>query len=194
MLTDERKRLMETVESDIAVHGWDQPARLWVLHKADDGDEYLELVMREIPGHPADFLERAKIWGTLDPSKVAGVVLSSEGWTFPDRVTEPLRSLPPAEQRRILEKMNPPSSFEDRKELRQVFLVTSAGEVYAMMRARDEEAEFFDGNSGQFGGRLVDALRGILGYTPEAQLKAFQHFLDNHSHPLGGYLAEEESV
>lgn len=160
-------KLIETVESDINVLGWDKPARIFVL-KGEEGDEYLEL-FTELDMNPIDFLEQATYrLGPIPADDNRGIAVVSEGYTYSKEVSAQLGTKTPDEQREFYE-MLPPSQHPDRREVRSVVMVQRNGEVQSVNRLRGvngEDDEVF-GAGGNMDGRLVDTMRMALGLNED---------------------------
>lgn len=71
-----------TLEADLHVGGWDQPARLYTI-EGKEGDYRLEY-LSEVHNHPVDELRSAVLAGRhlapAVPASVKGVALAFEGW------------------------------------------------------------------------------------------------------------------
>jgi hypothetical protein len=160
------------IESQVARHGWDQPASLWEVVPADadalvEIPEHLHAVAftvrpcADLSGHPYDAMVGLRIG-----DDAVGAVVVTEGWTY-------------STERGDTSPTHPPSHYEDSRELRIAHIVLRDGTEATVMRARGIDRQgrgdghdtidvFAPGSDSRFGGRIVWAARRTVGVPSRA--------------------------
>lgn len=163
------------IESEIDIKGWDQPDRLYALHKKDDGEVWLQLILDSIESE-AQLLNTPKL-------DAFGLVISSEAYEYhaPDGAMERARELiellvPTAANPQKEAALRTTVEFltmlvgevhgggrnvPDNKEVRLVMCVTKDGKMHYVRRVRGESCAIQatpDHMSGQFLRTLVSML------------------------------------
>lgn len=191
-LTDVLAALALDLEQRLHEVGWDQPSTLWALNITSDipeeilaqsaelGEEDAQMMgviglenLAVLPEDPA-----TSLLGKKAPDEALGVLLVTEGWTFPEDVVNSARE----DGSYVL---GPPSEHPRRVELRQVVGMMKDGSAVYVRRHRGEEPRV-EGDA-SVRGRIVDALRCYLGAPSSQELPSPQRW---HKLLVLGYVTE----
>ena len=160
------ERVLRTLDGVLAAGGWDQPH--WLAYVASGADETSRLselgpTASLLPVTGTDLTIYLTTLGRCDayeallgrsaPAWAKAAVLAIEAWMAPPTKAGNTSS------------HVAPSEHPDRIEMRLLTWVGRSGSVHALGRSRNEEQELTAPNT--LGGRLVDALRRVMGRTVE---------------------------
>lgn len=165
-----RERLLLQAEQDVDVLGWDKSPRLWVVRRDEtSGEEYLDLVSGEIVGHPLEWIKHMVTHhGPLDGDEVQGMVLCTEGYTYPDALLRQVQGMSPDEATRFLSNHGLPSEHPERQEMRSLVMVDrNTRLVTAVMRVRGQEPQVDSDINAT--GQIADALLNAMGLPNNSQ-------------------------
>lgn len=157
-----RQQILDVLSGDLNAQGWGQPNKLWFV-KGEVGDEWLQYV-DSFDGAPENKL--VKVISEGDPAEdVTGLVIATEGWTYPPSLMATFRS---EQALRAFWRLSPPDKHPQRVELRQILFVHRDGEVINLMVHNSPDIEkkwaHLDSNTEcPTGDRTIDAARGLLG-------------------------------
>lgn len=158
-----RQRLVDTLCDDLNAQGWDQKNKLWFV-KGETGDEWFEFA-GTFDGAPENHLVDliAKDDSTRDD--VTGLVVSTEGWAYPKKLTETFKT---EAALRSYWRLVPPSEHPEKVEVRHLLFASADGEVIGLTARRDTEgtkewAALTADQACPTGDRTVDAARALLG-------------------------------
>lgn len=158
----QREQMLRSAESDVHFNGWDRPDRVWGVRN-DDGEEYLHLVIGEIPGDPGDVLRTIVQQAGPISSTIKAVVLSCEAYRFPDDVYEYISTLTGEQMEEYALQIGTPRDHPRRVEVRDLILVDRANNILLLERVRDtDEVKVIQGSE-WIDPDLIETLRGVLG-------------------------------
>lgn len=157
-----RQKILGVLSGDLDAQGWNQPNKLWFV-KGEVGDEWLEFV-ETFSGAPENHLVGLIAKGDK-PDDVTGMVIATEGWTYPPSLMATFKS---EQALRAFWRLSPPDKHPQRVELRQLLAVHQDGEVINLIvhNAADIEdrwAQLDVAAKSPTGDRTIDAARGYLG-------------------------------
>lgn len=162
-LTPERKKMLELLENDIDALGWDQPNTLYAILEDEEGEDYIQRIS-QVDGHPADWFEARAVIGMDVHPMVKGLLLASEGWSYPMDVYEAYNG--DLESLSSLMRLMPPSQHPNRVEHRNLIAVLREGEgglAFGLMHRRGESSVEFT----IVDGRISDSMKRFLGLDEE---------------------------
>lgn len=156
-----RRPLLKQLCDDLDAEGWGQPFKAWQV-KGSVGDEYLVLVATF--DQSPDGLLASMILKGPQPEDVTGLVVATEGWSYPPAFRESFSSL---EALQAYRELIPPADHRDRIETRNLLLASRDASIMRMLHYRDEtedEWTFMAIAPNMYtGDSTIDAMRAALG-------------------------------
>lgn len=167
-----RQRLVAILCDDLNIQGWNQKNKVWFV-KGEFGDEYLEFV-GEFSGAPEKHLKEL---ASKPRDGVTGLVISTEGWAYPKKLTETFKT---EAALRSYWRLVPPSEHPERVEIRHLLFASCDGEVIGLTAHRDTDntKDWAALAAGQKGDSIVDAARSFLGNRNDSPAAAVAEPLD----------------
>jgi hypothetical protein len=156
-----RQQIIDMLSGDLNAQGWNQSNKLWFV-KGDVDDEWLEFV-ETFTGAPENHLVQMISKGDK-AEDVNGLVIATEGWTYPPELMATFKS---EQALRSFWRLSPPDKHPNRIELRQLLFVHKDGEVINLVVHNADIAKKWASMDAETkcptGDRTIDAARGFLG-------------------------------
>lgn len=179
--TDSRQALLAQLADDLAAEGWGQDHKAWRLVGAP-GDEYLVRIS-EFTEHPEQHFIVLAVEGGPLTGDARGLVLMTEGWSYPPALRESFSPEALAAYRELM----PPEVHPDRIRTRQLVLTGRDGAVTGMLDYEgDTETEWtFISLPANINlcEPTVDSMRAVLGLN-EPLLGSMRAIHDGHVKPM----------
>lgn len=168
-----RQRMLLDLASDLEGGGWDQRSKIWFV-KGDLNDEWLAF-HEEFSGNVENHLVDLTMASAL-PDDAHGVLVVSEGWDYPQRIREGLKT---DAALRAYWRTTPPSEHPERVEIRHLVLACNDGEVIGLTVTNSADpvmkwARLDASNPSPVGDRVVDASRALLGINDKLSQRISQ--------------------
>jgi hypothetical protein len=155
----EAKDLAFEIEKMIDSEGWDQ-ADTAFFFRNEDGKPVIDTVVA--------LMVDGKGYTNLDavvellPVKPDGVAYVAEGWAYPERILEMMRSGKTTVDE-VMKLYGPPAAQPDRDEIRMVTVVSKDSPPMQVLRIRGKEPEFHGDNVSMQGPLLAALERALFG-------------------------------
>lgn len=157
----QRQQIVDSLSDDLTALGWNQKNKFWWV-RGETGDEWFEYG-GEFTGAPEKHLLQLIQNDQGRPEGSTGVVIATEGWAYPQTLTDSLTS---EAALRAYWRLMPPSEHPDKVELRQLLLVSADGEVLGLTTKNDsgkEWARIGPETVSPVGDAVVDSARALFG-------------------------------
>lgn len=205
-----RQQLVDLLCDDLNVQGWNQKNKIWFV-KGEVGDEWLEFA-GEFSGPPENHIVDL-ISKSEQPEDVTGLLVSTEGWAYPKKLTETFKT---EAALRSYWRLVPPSEHPERVEIRHLLFASKDGEVIGLTSHHDAEgtkewAALTVEQKCPTGDSTVDAARAFLGLNDSlkgrvsaaigspvdharASLDTLKDILDTMKDVIDGKMTQQEAT